>query len=293
MQRDLDERDWKKLIRRIKDGTCTPFLGAGASVDVLPLGGQIAKVWAKEHEYPFDDKGNLPRVAQYLAVKDDDFVFLKEDILEQWFDESKKPDFNRPNQPHGVLARLPLPIYITTNYDNFMTQALRSVGKNPREELCNWNEYLRARTRNSQQPSNQPPPSVEEPIVFHLHGHKDHPKSLVLTEDDYLDFLVNISRDDELLPAHIQEAMTFTTLLFIGYSLQDWNFRVLFRGLVGSKEAALRQMSVAVQLDETETPASQAYMDAYFDNMDVRVYWGKADDFMAQLSKHWGAFNNG
>jgi len=44
------------------------------------------------------------------------------------------------------------------------------------------------------------------PVVFHFHGSYEIPESLVLTEDDYFDFLVNISRDEDLIPARIQQA---------------------------------------------------------------------------------------
>ena len=49
------------------------------------------------------------------------------------------PDFGAEDEPHAVLAELPLPIYITTNYDDFMAAALRRAGKEPRREICRWN----------------------------------------------------------------------------------------------------------------------------------------------------------
>ena len=40
--------NWDLLLRRIKSGKCTPFLGAGSCVDVLPLSSEIAAVWAEK-----------------------------------------------------------------------------------------------------------------------------------------------------------------------------------------------------------------------------------------------------
>jgi hypothetical protein len=40
----LGDRDWEILLRRIHDGKCTPFLGAGINHGVLPLGSEIARV---------------------------------------------------------------------------------------------------------------------------------------------------------------------------------------------------------------------------------------------------------
>src|SRR5258706_745560 len=56
---------WESLLHAIKNKDCTPFLGAGASAHILPLGKAIADDWAKEFHYPFSDSGNLPRVAKY------------------------------------------------------------------------------------------------------------------------------------------------------------------------------------------------------------------------------------
>ena len=242
----LKENDWKILLRRIAKGKCTPFLGAGACYSALPLGSEIAEIWAQEHHYPLENCHDLPRVAQFLAVQYDP-MFPKEEILERFFKDIAPPDFGDPDEPHAVLAGLPLPVYMTTNYDSFMMQALKRRHKDPRRELCCWNELVKDEPSVfASEPGFDPTPA--NPIVFHLHGHDQVPESLVLTEDDYLDFLVNISRDQDLLPPRIQRAMAEASLLFVGYSLADWDFRVIFRGLVTSTERALRRISITVQL---------------------------------------------
>src|SRR5262249_12940235 len=115
----LRREDWELLLHRIRQGRCLPFLGAGASVGALPLCSESAAAWSKEHSYPLADPHDLPRVSQFLALKFDDDVFPKEKLLEL-FKKRKAPDFSASDEPHHVLARLPLPIYMTTNYDDFM-----------------------------------------------------------------------------------------------------------------------------------------------------------------------------
>jgi SIR2-like protein len=127
-------------------------------------------------------------------------------------------------------------------------------------------------------------------------SHQDLPQSLVLTEDDYLDFLVEASKQPKMLPPRIQEAVTNSSLLFIGYRLADVNFRVLFRGLLNSLTKGLRSISLAVQLppeevSENERANMQAYLDKYFRNVEVKVYWGKADKFLVELHERWERFN--
>ena len=290
MPNTLEERDWNLLLRRIKAGRCTPFLGAGACFGAIPLGSRIAEKWAQKHDYPLEDCRDLARVAQFLAVQYDP-MFPKEEILERFFRNVDPPDFTQPDEPHCVLADLPLPIYMTTNYDDFMVRALRSRHKDPKRELCRWNKLVKDQPSIFEsEPGFNPTPA--NPVVFHLHGHDEVPESLVLTEDDYLDFLVNISSDQALLPLRIQRALTGASLLFIGYRLADWSFRVLFRGLVSSMEASLRRISVAVQLSP-EDQNVQNYWADYFGNINVKVYWGTAREFAAELRERWEGFSNG
>src|SRR5260370_41399263 len=81
--------DWKLLLPRIKEGRCTPFLGAGASFPALPLGGGLAEQWSSEHSYPLADRTDLPRVAQYLAVHYDSMI--PKDRLAESYKEIETP----------------------------------------------------------------------------------------------------------------------------------------------------------------------------------------------------------
>jgi hypothetical protein len=297
----LEEKDWTKLLERIRDKRCTPFVGAGACAGTLPLASQIACQWAERYKYPLTDFTDLARVSQFLAIDHDDDMFAKEEVKRQ-FARVSPPDFSAPNEPHGLLADLDLPIYLTTNYDSFMFQGLQSRGRDPRRELCRWNRHPELNG-----PSvfdSDYSPTSECPLVYHLHGHLDVGPSMVLTEDDYLDFLVRLSIDQKLLPSSIVTALAGTSLLFIGYSLADWNFRVLCRSLIGSLGASLGMKSVAVQLppssladpSELGRARAQTYLDQYLakiQKIKLCVYWGDVKDFTQELRQRWEDFRRG
>jgi hypothetical protein len=291
MTSNLEDGDWDLLLSRIKDGKCTPFLGAGVNAGVLPLGGDIARKWATQYKYPLDDSWDLARVAQFLAVRRRDSMFPKEEAIKA-LSSVAPPDFTKVDMPQSVLADLPLPVYLTTNYDDYMALALRSRNKNPQVEVCRWHDSLKSEASGFISPPGYQP-SVANPLVYHLHGHQGRLESLVLTEDDYLDFLVKISTDSSLLPPRVERALSAATLLFIGYRLADWNFRVIFRGLVTNKPVSQRRISVAVQLPPGASDAEKAaqkYLTEYYDGIQVRVYWGEAKDFMTELRERWEAF---
>ena len=279
------ETDWTILLGRIREKKCTPFLGAGAAYGVLPLGADIATGWATDYGYPLEDRSNLISVSQFLALKQDR-MFPKE-LIAKMFQNVKPPDYSSPSEPHAMLARLPLPIYVTTNYDNFMAGALTKQNKDVRQELCRWNKFVK------DIPSafdNGFVPTTANPVVFHLHGYIPVSESLVLTEDDYMDFLVNISTDDQLVPKPIEKAFTGTSLLFIGYRIADWNFRVLLRSLTKYMEGTLRRTHFAVIKppdNGQDLEGAQAYLSEYYENIDVRVYWGTAASFVKELNQRW------
>jgi hypothetical protein len=301
MPRNLTDENWDLLLTRIKTGKCTPFLGAGANYGLLSGGGAIAQKWAQEHQYPLSDGSDLAKVAQYLAIRYGDPVWPKDAIRQILISEKASLDLSKvlraEDSPLAILAQLPIPVYITTNYDDLMSHALTLQGKRPQAEMCRWNQYMLRWHKSLFSRGSRYMPSAAEPLVFHLHGHQDKVESLVLTEDDYLDFLISMSKQqDDLLPSPILEAITGTSLLFIGYRLADLNFRVLFRGLVNSMEGALRRISVAVQLPPADTAElgkenAQRYLDQYFGNAQVRVYWGTAAEFTKDLHERWEFFN--
>lgn len=305
MYRLSDER-WDLLLGRIKSGKCTPFLGAGVNSRILPTARDIAKKLAKKFDYPLpDDPGDLLSVAEFLAItrdpmhpKEEVSRILKEELIEK----QKNPDFSLPDafdSPEkplgilGVLADFPLPIYITTNYDNLMFKALESRGKKPKRELCRWNKFMKDMPSVFDKKSRFVP-TADEPVVFHLHGHEMMPESMVLTEDCYVDFLVSIARNQNLIPPRIQQALFGTSLLFIGYRLADWDFHVIFRGLVRSIEASVCRDHVAVQLPKEKMSDHnhlkiQDYMGKYFGDKNIFVYWGEAQKFAKQLKSRWEA----
>jgi len=289
----LSDREWGILLRRVSTGRCVPFVGAGACHGALPLGGDIAREWAKEYHYPFTDDSDLVRVAQYLAVEFDPCT-PKELILER-FVRAESPDFHSPDEPHAVLAELPLPIYLTTNYDDFMVQALKGKYREPRRDYCRWNELTRMQpTVFEREPNYRPTPA--NPLVFHLHGHTD-PNSLVLTEDDYLSFLASL-QEPNLLPEPVRIALaSATSLIFLGYRLADWNIRVLLQGLRRLSQGLSNRdnLSVMVLLPpegadaECQRKLQQDYMDKYYAAASLKVYWGTARDFCGELAARWKA----
>jgi hypothetical protein len=130
-----------------------------------------------------------------------------------------------------------------------------------------------------------------------LFGRLDDIESLVLTEDDYFDFLIDFWREHERVPTAVRAALASSSLLFLGFNLNQWDFRVLFRSLLKGEgnQKRRKQLHVAVQVDPdddqiTDPDRAREYMEQYFEGFsesEVSIYWGSSEDFLAELQRRW------
>jgi len=307
---------WKGLIKNIKNGKCTPIVGPRVRGRWIPTPSEIASRWADEYGYPYSDRHDLTQVIEYIAVSQgEDFPrYELLDAMKHAFNE-RLPDRLRPeveyetlaelveavgwkaltaddpNEVHKVLASLNLPLYLTTNYDNFLAQALAAQGKRPSREICRWNELLDdLPSLFEDDPDYEPTP--ETPLVYHLFGNEEEPEAMVMTEDDHLDFLVQISAEMERIPSYIWAALANSSLMFLGYSLNDWGFRVIMRGLVATRQRRRRIKHIGVQLDPRDVSvidvdAAQTFLQQYFQDAEINVFSGTLEQFMAELREWW------
>ena len=137
------------------------------------------------------------------------------------------------DDPLLVMANLPIRTVLTTSPFTFIEDAFRKAGKAPRTEVCRWNEGLDTIDSSIDDAYK---PSAQEPLIYHLHGLDQYPDSLVLTEDDYLEFLVNVSRGKgndrtDTLHALVRKAIA-DDLILLGYSLSAWSFHVIYAGMI-------------------------------------------------------------
>jgi len=199
-------------------------------------------------------------------------------------------------EPHAFLAGLRCSLFITTNPDQLLTTALSEARlegsdpvRKPEMEVCPWREDTSAPdSLFEREPRFRP--SISRPLVYHLFGQYKDPGRLVLAEDDYFDFLVGVTRNNDLIPKAVRGALNNSALLFLGYRLDDWSFRVVFRSLMTREGHGLladfKHVAVQVDLEEgspQDPESARKFLDKYFEGLDVDIFWGTVDDFVQQL----------
>lgn len=281
----LSDADWRILLHRIKQGRCTPFLGPAASYGVLPHDSSMAREWARKYDYPEEEFADLAKVAQFLTKIDNT---LPKELVRKRFESVSPPDFTDPDEPHAVLSALPLPLFMTSNYDDFMIRALETQNKDPKREFHRWNEQLQRIPSISDDLDFEP--TTERPIVFHVYGHTEVPESMVITEDDYREFLVNTSKRQRSLPLLIERALTGTSPLFLGYSLSDGKFRNLMQVLVPYLRLNVFRPVGRFQLGTFKIPK---YLEHQFEGTTSGSQREAFREFVAQLRRRWEEFEDG
>ena len=299
---------------------------------------QLTKKWAEKIEYPMSDSHNLARVAQYRQVESgfpegarieyirfliERLLMINEDnedykdivvrIRRQFqamlfSDVVHQLDYPRFQQgvddPLRLLARLPLKIYATTSYSNFLERALIAEEKTPRTQLC-FCKLGKSNIREEHLPDRDFKPSATNPAVVHLYGLEDYTNTLILSEDDYMNFLMNAVEEinsQDYYPSYLRGALPESSLILLGYHMQDWDFRTLFR--FGSKVRKIEAVddeitpSVAIQfkpsLERKEIEArSLQYLEKYFAKRDFRVKWAGAEEFVYELWDTWNRYIQG
>jgi CHAT domain/SIR2-like domain len=307
---------WPALLNNIAQGQCTPILGLGLVEGVLGSSRDIARCWAEMHHFPMapSERDDLPQVAEYLAINQD-FAFPRGELINYLRRELRRryagvaagpgddPPIDAmltgvgrqrrqadPHEAHRVLAQLPCPIYVTANPDTLLEDALAEAGKQPESELFDWQgEGDAPASVFVREPAYRP--SAARPLVYHLFGRFSDPSSLVLTEDDYFDYLMGVTGNKEAIPPVVRRALTDSALLFLGFRMDDWNFRVLFRSIVRQQGSGRRKRyaHVAVQIDPEEgqiqePELARRYLERYF-GADFSLFWGSSDQFLQELQQ--------
>ena len=252
-----------------------PFLGAGVNLcgrpDTepfktgvsLPSGAELARHLA---DYAAFDSGDddLVRVSQHLSVLTGMGPLYE--MLHDVFDHDYPP-----TELHRFLADMPAllrastgtPNYqliITTNYDDALERAFQAVGE-PADVVIymadgpDRGKFLHRDPEGTETvvevPNRYEGLSLEErTVIVKIHGAVDRDESerdsYVITEDHYIDYLTRTDISS-LIPVKLAAKIRKSHFLFMGYSLRDWNLRVILHRIWGAQQLTYRSWAVLLK----------------------------------------------
>lgn len=257
------------IAQMVKRRECILFLGSAIHAPAPPnskydyplakcppIGGQLSELLAGKCSYPADqDRWNLQRVSWYYEWQSG---FRSELVREV------KDAVHKDREPSPILrglARLGFPVVITTNYDQLYEQAMTLVARDQAHEAgksgqeiaeteagfdkCVYSPKSTVRTKDcSQQPSNS------HPYLLKIHGDLDQAESIVITDEDYIQFVLRMGDKHPYHPVgkNVLTHLIKWPTLFIGYRLSDYNLRLLFKTLRWKMDRANIPASYAVDM---------------------------------------------
>jgi len=291
----------------IRYGMVIPFLGAGASLAVrrtdreaeagptyLPSGKELAHVLAARARPEFPSKDaydldDLAKVASWYVTNNgrQTMRVILHDLLAGEYERSPL---------HDLLAASPKPqLIFTTNYDTLLEEAFVRVAKPydlvvypaDRAEAANavlWWEHGAAEPKEVLA-STLDIDLESRSVIYKMHGTLASDlrwDNFVITEDDYVRFLAQLA-SDAAVPARFYDHLEGRNFLFLGYSLRDWNLRVVLHTLrLARQEAGSADggASIGWAIQHKPSPLERALWRA----RGVSIYDVPLDAFVEQLA---------
>ena len=188
-----------------------------------------------EHNYLVKHRDDLQRIAWFYELKRDRQKLV--DRISEAVHEGKAP-----SAIVRALAKIDPPIVVTTNYDRLYEQALGLLGKNATTVIYNPKEAEPVLLRGL--------PKQDERWLFKIHGCVSAPESIVVTDEDYIRFVMRMNGNAQYhpVPEKIRTQLAEWPTLFVGYSLLDYNLRLLFRTLRWRLSASQRPPTFSLDL---------------------------------------------
>lgn len=261
---------------------------------------------AKAASYPGSEEDPLSKIAQFFEEVQGDRSMLLQRVV-SIFGPGLPGDYSTAATeffrtiPDDCMPRL----IVTTNYDILVERALEARKRpylaiahiarnskysgrflcydalNRRIDDCIW---TRTKLEDHLQDANE---DTSPPVLLYkIHGTaqaargpNDLIDSVVLTESDYIEFI----EDERLnkIPPAILKTLRESSLLFLGYSLEDWNFRVLIQRLqrIQQQKRAGTVRHWACRLMEKQDEVEKTF----WATRGVNLYSRPLQDFLAAL----------
>lgn len=200
------EKELQRILTASQNNALTFFVGAGVSA----LSG--APTWkrlihaisdrlgqARKDEYSSDEYLQIPQMFYYSLGenKEEYYTFVKAQL-------HSSPML--PNVIHREMLNLNPVSFITTNYDTLLEDAA--------VQYC---QSFKVVSRDEDVPT-----IFGDRFILKLHGDFKH-NNFVLKEEDYL----NYSDNFKLIETLVKSIFSTNTVVFIGYSLNDYNIKLI------------------------------------------------------------------
>lgn len=301
-------QDYHLITQALRTGRVVPVLGAGVNLwqrpppgfergRYLPSAQELADELAQDLYQAKTDNHDLARVSQYLVALMGEGRLLEK--LHYIFDAVYPPtplhrflaQLSRSTRKSGEARECML--IVTTNYDDSLERAFSQ--ENEPYDLVTYmtlgrdsGRFRHIRPDGKQTLIRRPKDYGgfqldQRPVILKVHG-DNKLDSFVITEDHYIDYIERAADVRRLLPVKLAEKLKNSHLLFLGYSLRDWNLRVVLHRLWKEQEGrTFKSWAVQANPDPIDRKA--------WATRGVEILHARVEDFVAEVEQQLATRN--
>ena len=249
---------YRKIAKEITEGNCALFLGAGTSIiSTQELINHLSQKLEEKEPLPKEVRSQgLAKVAQYYVIKVGNRDEMERRVRDFISDYDK---VNKSLRIHKLLTKLPPTIIFTTNYDRSIEKEFERK-KREYEVIINEHDF-----RNWDE---------KKTMIIKLHGSVNGSRDLIITDDDYIKFLMEPS----LLKNAFKYILSTRKIIFVGYSLLDYNVKLLLEEtnkVIKKKEETAKCEGYIIQ----DTPWGEQEK-KYWEERGLKIFKLKGDEFL-------------
>ncbi len=227
----------KPLLADLVAGKWLPIVGAGFSRNGIVPPAKEMPLWSDLGEMFVNDLQDYSSSSPLDAISAFEHEYGRPKLIEK-LAQILLVEEARPGAAHAAFCSVPFDLVCTTNFDFLLERQYETI---PR--------HCTPLIDEDQLSINLPETSV---ALLKLHGDLHHPTRLVVTEHDYDSFLDRYP----LLATFLANLLITRTAVFIGYSLDDPDFRQIWQ-VVSERLGQSRRVAYAIMVGAKSTDVTR------------------------------------
>lgn len=214
-----NDLDWEEIIDSIEAEKCVLFLGSGMY--------QAASCTSFENalgQWLGVEQANHPSIQVY---NDDGFFLFREERSHKRNVTRQIKNFYSQTFPEmddrlAQLAKIPFNLIVSLMPDNILARKFDELGFPYQPDF-----YFRKRPHAKVFEK----PSRNKPLIYNLMGNIEVPDSIILTHNDFFDYLESVFKGNGMHPEFREELESAERYIFLGLPYEKWYFQILLRVL--------------------------------------------------------------
>jgi hypothetical protein len=265
----MEEINWERMIRHIKDGKCMLLIGLEAvtmrSNERKPVHHAAFNMIKEDHDF-------------YLYEGEELLYFNKnQNSIRTAYGEIANFYKNQeiPNIFHQ-LAEIPFYFILNASPDNFLKRVFENKKKTT--GFTYYSDYYEIEKSQKDKPI--PQGSGNNPILYHIFGTVENHNTLLFTHDDLFRFLFSIIGDYKMpngIKANFQNATFF---IFLGFKFEKWYSKLLLR-LFDMHNDGIKKSAMGLH-QHTDNGETKKFFKEHFN---VEFIESQIPEFVAELHR--------